>query len=211
LNRGTRGIAMLKGLLLEVGRALGTSNNHAATVLKPAQSRLHLGCGTNVIPGWTNVDLGGGGFEVEKWDLTKPLPIGSDSVDFIFNEHFIEHITREEALSLLLECNRVIKKGGVHRISTPNLEKLVNEYQNRRTTEWSNVNWIPGTPCQLMNEGMRSWGHQFVYDVAEFHALMNSAGFANIVHVRWRQSEYSELRDIECRPFHDEIIVEATK
>lgn len=173
-------------------------------------ARIHLGCGSNILPGWTNIDLDGPP-DIIKWDLRKPLPIPSESVDFIFNEHFIEHVTRQEALLLLDDCRRVLKPGGVLRISTPNLRKLIDEYLRERTTEWLDVSWVPQTPCQLLNEGMRLWGHQFVYDVAEFEALLRTAGFASIDHVRWRQSAYAELRSLECRPFHDEIIVEARK
>ena len=112
---------MLKDLLVEIGRSLRSSEGGSS------KAKLHLGCGTNILPDWINVDLNGSS-EVVRWDLRQPLPLSSDSMDFVFNEHFIEHITREEALSLLRECNRVLKRHGVLRISTPDLRKLVGEY-----------------------------------------------------------------------------------
>ena len=30
------------------------------------------------------------------WDLRKPLPLPENSVDFIYNEHFLEHLTADE-------------------------------------------------------------------------------------------------------------------
>jgi predicted SAM-dependent methyltransferase len=199
---------MLKSLLLDMSHSLRSSAHSPKDVLQ--FRKIHLGCGTNILPGWINIDLTGPA-EVVKWDLTRPLNMPDESVDFIFNEHFIEHITRNEALSLLADCKRMLKRGGILRISTPNLRKLISEYVSGRTNEWSDVNWTPSTPCQLMNEGMRSWGHQFVYDIEEFEALLTIAGFAKIVHVPWRQSQHPPLRNLECRPFHHEIIVEATK
>jgi predicted SAM-dependent methyltransferase len=174
------------------------------------QTKLHLGCGTNILPGWGNIDIEGPS-GVLRWDLTQPLPLQAGTVRFIFNEHFIEHITQPEAAALLSECNRLLVPGGVLRISTPSLRKLIDEYLLSRTTEWINVDWHPATPCQMLNEGMRLWGHQFLYDAAELKSLLRLCGFAEIVDVGWRESRHGELRNLECRPFHDEIILEATK
>ena len=174
------------------------------------QTKLHLGCGTNILSGWANIDMDGPGVVV-RWDLTQPLPLQAGTVRLIFNEHFIEHITRSQALALLSECYRLLVPGGVLRISTPSLRKLIDEYLLSRTTEWIDVGWAPATPCQMLNEGMRLWGHQFLYDAGELKSVLRASGFAEVVDVGWRESRHGELRNLECRPFHDEIILEATK
>jgi predicted SAM-dependent methyltransferase len=170
--------------------------------------KLHLGCGGNLIPGWLNVDLDPAP-GVVALDLTQPLPFDSGCADFVYSEHFIEHITREQALGLLAECRRVLKPGGVMRTTTPSLRKLVDEYLSGRLTEWTNVAWIPATSCRLLNEGLRLWGHQFVYDRDELDLLFGEAGFARVEACSWRRSAHAELSGLECRPFHDEVIVEA--
>lgn len=174
------------------------------------QTRLHLGCGRNVVPGWANVDAEGGA-GVIAWDLRRPLPAADASFDYVFSEHFIEHVTRDEALRLLRECRRVLKPGGVLRTTTPDLRKLVAEYLSGRLDEWRDVAWLPESPCRLLNEGMRLWGHQFVYDEPELRALLAEAGFADVERVAWRESSHEALRGLECRPLHDEIIVEARR
>lgn len=174
------------------------------------ETRLHLGCGTNLLKGWANVDLGGAAPVIEL-DLTHPLPARSDAFDLVYCEHFIEHITLEQAGRLVRECHRVLRKDGVFRVSTPSLEKLVGEYRGGRLDEWLNVDWKPQTSCQLLNEGMRLWGHQFVYDRAELTRLLESVGFRRIVTVAWQRSEHPALQGLECRPFHDEIILECSK
>jgi predicted SAM-dependent methyltransferase len=202
-------------MLRYIVRDLIRGSKPAANVGQPhaifaGQTKLHLGCGTNILAGWANIDIDGPS-GVLKWDLTQPLPLQAGTVRFIFNEHFIEHITQQEASALLSECCRLLVPGGVLRISTPSLRKLIDEYLLNRTIEWINVNWNPATPCQMMNEGMRSWGHQFLYDATELKNLLRACGFAEIVDVGWRDSRHGELRNLECRPFHDEIILEATK
>ena len=173
-------------------------------------ARLHLGCGNHLLDGWANLDFGVAD-GVIRCDLTRPLPVEPASIEAIFTEHFIEHITRAESQRLLADCYRVLKSGGVIRISTPNLEALVAQYRLRRTTEWSDVGWTPSSPCALLNEGLRSWGHQYVYDADELSGLLSEAGFTRIKRAGWRESDHAFLRGLETRPFHDDLILEATR
>ena len=174
------------------------------------QSRLHLACGGNLLVGWANVDIDGAS-EVIKLDLTRSLPVASDSIDFVFCEHFIEHISAGDAQKLLREIQRCLRPGGVMRLSTPDLAVLVDHYRDQRLDTWRDVGWTPETPCRLLNEGMHSWGHQFVYDQRELETLFGSVGFSSIRRVRWRQSDHRELSGLECRPDHSELIYEATR
>jgi predicted SAM-dependent methyltransferase len=173
-------------------------------------TRLHLGCGGHLIPDWANVDLerreG-----VISFDLTKPLPCPSGSIKYIYSEHFIEHVRRDQGCALLRECHRVLRDDGILRVSTPDLRTLTTEYLGGRITEWSDMGWQPKTPCQMVNEGMRLWGHEFLYDEPELKALLSECGFQNIISVDWRQSKHAELRGLECRPYHNDLIFEATK
>lgn len=172
-------------------------------------TKLHIGCGTNYIKNWVNIDLDSPLADL-KADLRNPLPYKNEFVDFIFNEHFIEHITRDEGLRFLKECRRVLKnKHGVLRISTPDLRWLVAQYTSGQLNEWENVDWVPKTSCDLLNEGMRLWGHQYVYDKEELFIILNEAGFSKITQVTYRESKYAELINLECRPYHKELIIEA--
>jgi predicted SAM-dependent methyltransferase len=172
--------------------------------------RLHLGCGGHVLPEWTNVDLSNRP-GVVRWDLTRVLPIADNGIDFIYSEHFIEHIERSDALRLLRECHRVLRPHGVLRLSTPDLRVLVEEYRADRLTKWTDVDWNPSTACALLNEGMREWGHRYVYDDTELIAQLRDAGFATAKRAKWRHSEHEALANLELRPDHDELIFEAMK
>lgn len=171
--------------------------------------KLHVGCGTNYIKDWINIDLDSPLADL-KADLREPLPYKNDSVDFIFNEHFIEHITRSEGVLFLKECRRVLKnKSGVLRISTPDLRWLVAQYISGNLKEWENVYWVPKSPCELLNEGMRLWGHQYVYDQEDLIQVLKEAGFSKITLVKYHESLYTDLKGLECRPWHRELIIEA--
>jgi predicted SAM-dependent methyltransferase len=170
--------------------------------------RLHLGCGERVLAGWGNLDLDGGAGSI-RFDLTQPVPKQDGSVRLIYSEHFIEHLSREAGLSLLRECRRVLRSNGVLRISTPDLRFIVDQYRAGRVSEWADMNWHPTTPCQLLNESMRLWGHVFLYDEPELTMALQEAGFARIQRVEYRHSAHSDLSGLETRPFHHDLIVEA--
>jgi predicted SAM-dependent methyltransferase len=145
------------------------------------------------------------------WDLANRLPLPAGTIELIYCEHFVEHLTLQQTVALCDEWYRLLQSGGKLRLSTPNLKKMIDEYRACRTTEWCDVGWSPVTPCQMMNEGLRLWGHQFTYDVDELRRVLVEAGFREVTEVAWRESGTPALRNLECRPFHGELILEATK
>ena len=50
------------------------------------------------------------------------LPFENDSIDFIYSEHFFEHLFFDEALSLMQECYRILKPNGVIRTCVPDAD-----------------------------------------------------------------------------------------
>jgi len=168
--------------------------------------KLHLGCGENYIEGWVNVDFDSTKAD-EEFDLTKPFPYHSKSVDFIFAEHILEHFTYEEGLSFLKECHRVLKTTGIFRLSTPDLSWAVDRYLVGAVDEWKEEGFTTDSPCKLLNYGMRLWGHKFVYDMEELQSSLQKTGFIVKI-VPWRISRHRALNNLECRSFHKELIVE---
>lgn len=105
--------------------------------------KLHFGCGARVLKGWVNIDLSytpygdylkyftdkyyapeirGDQKDFFAIDVTKQrLPLPDESVAVIFHEDFIEHLDQKGQLLFLSETLRVLKKGGVHRLNTPDL------------------------------------------------------------------------------------------
>jgi SAM-dependent methyltransferase len=86
-----------------------------------AGSKLHLGCGRTILPGWINLDLAAGpGVDVVA-DLdacgTRPLPIPDDSVEEILGSHLLEHL--RHPLPLLAELHRVARPGAKATFQTP--------------------------------------------------------------------------------------------
>lgn len=72
-----------------------------------------------------------GKLEFRRHDVRTGLPYADASVDAIYIGQAIEHFNRRtEAPKLLRECRRVLRQYGVIKLTTPDLDKLVNAYVN---------------------------------------------------------------------------------
>ncbi len=91
---------------------------------------LNVGCGRCFHPTWTNIDLVAASPEVRQYDLRRGLPYDDDFFDGVYHSHVLEHLTPESAASMLAECRRVLKPGGVLRVVVPDLESIARQYLN---------------------------------------------------------------------------------
>lgn len=171
-------------------------------------TKVHLFCGSNLIPNWENLDAEAPG--ATKWCCPDLLPYADSSVDAIYTEHGIEHIPLEYGELLLRECARVLKPGGVIRVSTPDLKVLVLKYNTKDLRYAAAVGFLPNSPANLLNQALRWWGHQYIYDEEELTRLFKEAGF-NPTRRKCGQSAYNELQFMESRPDLGDLILEAHK
>jgi len=174
--------------------------------LKSHQIRkLQLRARSNSLKGWLNTDYGRP-HSCVFLDITKPFPIADSSFDYIFGEHMIEHISYHEGLFLFRECYRILREGGKIRIATPNLKTFINLYRpqndlQQRFIRWTTDTWLPEiktySPCFVINNVFRAWGHQFIYDYATLRNSMESAGFTDIISCVLGESSDDNLCELE--------------
>src|SRR6185436_3521924 len=109
-------------------------------------------------PCWSNIDhymnnnnfLAGNSSEGVNYDLFSlaPLPLTSDSANLIYPSHTIEHVNNESVQNLFNEVFRVLKKEGVFRIVTPNIDTDYRAWRDNDRDYFYWVNW-PSTPEDL--------------------------------------------------------------
>lgn len=177
---------------------------------KESMKKLHLGCGTNYIKEWINIDRDSK-IADKRADLTKGLPYSGNTVSYIYSEHFIEHLYYEEFRRLLFECYRVLVPGGVIRISTPDLKFVVDCYITNNLEGCKEHAWCPETACRMINDCFSRWGHKYVYDKEELALCLRGAGFSDIKLCKWKQSDHAEFFNIESRCYHHDLVMEGTK
>lgn len=191
---------------------LARRNRQIAAYLTANQRRfLRIGCGSYTDLGWLATDLLPVRRNVVYMDATKRFPLPDASFDAVQCEHVIEHVTFEAGLVMLRECHRVLRKGGILRIATPNIDlvrRLLDSDDEDpalvRYVEWSNRTY--GTrsagdelanPVLTANRLVRSWGHTFIYDEPTLRRALSRAGFSEIVTVSPGESSHTELRGID--------------
>lgn len=171
--------------------------------------KLHLGCGRNIMPGWENLD-GSPEKGAKKWWAPK-LPYQAQSVEFIYSEHFLEHLPKKIAVETLKECFRVLRPGGFLRISTPNLRNIALSYLHDMVPDYSAVGWFPKSPCDFFNEAVREWGHLYIWDQEELFSQLSLSGFSLLYSCNYKESPSPGLSGLETRPNYGDLIVEAKR
>src|SRR5580658_1989726 len=85
----------------------------------PGPHCLEIGAGANGKAGWLATDLGAGqGAGTTRsiaLDARKPFPIPTNSFDFIYSEHMIEHVTFDSGATMFKECFRILRPKGTLR------------------------------------------------------------------------------------------------
>jgi predicted SAM-dependent methyltransferase len=167
------------------------------------EPKLQIGAGPLGIDGWLNSDLIAGDVYL---DLERPLPLPDRSFAYAFGEHVIEHIAEHRVDGLLSELHRILRPGGVLRLVTPDLRKLIELYEDR-SDQISRADygaWLGGLtgkrydqPAQLLNDNLRLWGHRHIYDEQELAARLRAAGFAAVERVEPLVSAHGPLNDLE--------------
>ena len=173
---------------------------YLATESRP---RLHVGAGPIRLPGWLNSDLISGDIRL---DAGRRMPLPTESFDFAFGEHLIEHLSLPKAELMLGELHRVLRPGGVLRLTTPDLKQVIAIYEDRNpvVSRENYTRYLAGltgkrydSSCQVLNDYLRLWGHRYIYDEEDLTARLLAAGFADIVRVNPGESTHEALREVE--------------
>jgi len=187
-----------------------------ARAVKPVENltppiKLNIGCGKVKYPGWLNIDIQPGADLV--LDVRQGLPFEDNSVDFIYSEHFWEHLTLNEAETVLQEFFRCLKTGGVVRIATPDLDYLIQKY----LSDWKNQAWLRlpeysfiSSRGLMFNISFYSWDHKYVYNEEDLRNQLSKAGFKQISRCELGFSAHPELCNLETRE-ESKLILEAVK
>ena len=181
------------------------------------EPKLQIGGGWNRFDGWLNTDLNLIP-RVVQMDATHPFPFADNTFQYIYTEHMIEHVPYTGGVLMLRECYRVMRKGGVIRITTPDLATIIGLYATQLSAlQHSYLDWISKTflsldkthtRAEVVNALSHMWGHQFIYDEITLREAMRLTGFDSVTRHRLGQSESLALKNLENTGRYPEGLLE---
>lgn len=180
---------------------------------------LDIGCGPNVHGNFINLDYAWHPGLDLCWDITKGIPLESNSVHGIFTEHCLEHINFAFIELILAECFRILQPGSILRIVVPDGELYLRGYVNLLESDkapplpYAHRDSENGaySPIISVNRIFREEGHQFIYDFDCLKELLLKAGFNQIHKLGFGHGRNSNLiLDSPSRKF-ESLYIEAVK
>ena len=157
--------------------------------------KLHLGCGSDYLDGYINVDK----FDYEKGDTSRrgskydvkadifTLPFRSKSIELILIVHVLEHFYRWDTIDILREFSRVLQAGGKLVVEMPDLDRCIQWYVEGGYDRHGGR--AINTPLGRLNKGYtqlygNQWSrleyevHRYVWTKSEFTEVLQNIRFS---------------------------------
>jgi predicted SAM-dependent methyltransferase len=131
--------------------------------------KLNLGCGSNILAGWENHD--------SDVDIRNPLPYEDESIDFIFIEHCVEHVTTPDAVRFFAECLRILKYEGTLRVAVPSGDKIYDLADGAYLKWHGQSGFGDGTRRGAVRSILLDHGHLSAWNHSILDACLFAAGF----------------------------------
>jgi predicted SAM-dependent methyltransferase len=149
---------------------------------------LHIGCGDVILPPpFENLD----GRSLDGVDYVEPvfpLSFDNDVFDLVYSSHVLEHFNRNKTLEVLKEWVRVIKPGGILRISVPSFENIIEIYKLSGEIEYVTGPLMGGQTYETNF-------HYNVFDKKYLKTLMENSGLVAIHTWDYRRTSHSKHFD----------------
>jgi len=136
---------------------------------------LHIGCGDINAPGFINIDAR---YQPHIHIVTSNLQsldmVPDETADMVYMCHVLEHVSHCELITTVREIRRVLKRGGVYRVSVPDFDKIVSIYHNTG-------NDVTAVERPLMGGQDYSFNYHYsVFNYRSLESLMLKNGFMDV-------------------------------
>ena len=149
-------------------------------------------------------------FNYKNYDLNNRLDFPDNHADGILASHFLEHLTLQECLKLLKECKRVLKPGGVLRISIPDAKKFhaLSVLSETQTVDWGEK--CPHTNMTFLEWALFFFEHKQVLSAEGIFCMLWPMKFSRYAESKFKESWMPGLEGLDNRPVFS-VFVEAMK
>ncbi len=170
-------------------------------IVKPAMPQnsggevlIHIGCGTTNGPEFINIDARPlAHVHIATDNITSLADFQTGTVDLVYMCHILEHIKESDLKRVLSEMKRVLKVGGVLRLSVPDFDKLVEVYN-------ASGKDISAITRQLMGGQDHEYNiHYAVFNRRRLSELLREVGFREVVPWDPDNCEHHDFKDRASR------------
>jgi predicted SAM-dependent methyltransferase len=154
--------------------------------------KVQVGCGPhNLLDDWWNVDIKGFPGIDEVMDATQPWPY--EGLQYVFDEHFLEHLTLDGAIKFLTHAGISLRVGGKIRLSTPNLDWVLRTHYSLEVAEHAKRLY----DTLKINRAFHGWGHRFLYSRDILAYILTEMNFEEISFFSYGESHDPALKNLE--------------
>jgi predicted SAM-dependent methyltransferase len=170
---------------------MATGNDPLGSSPAALPRKIHLGCGKRVIAGFIHIDV----IDLPHIDYVADARnldfIATGTIDLIYACHILEHFGRHEYPDVLKEWHRVLKPGGILRLSVPDFAACAALYY-----EQGLVDGLTGL-VGLVSGGQRDAFdyHKMIFDRELLTKDLLAAGFTSARPWDWRTTEHAQVDD----------------
>lgn len=174
---------------------------------------LHIGCGEINSPEFINLDARPmSHVHIVSKNILNLRNIPNESLDMVYMSHVLEHVPRNQVSETIKEMHRVLKKGGVLRVSVPDFDHIVNIYQS---TE-KNIQSI--APALMGGQDYKFNFHYCIFNKNFLEHLLLESEFEQVMAWDPNNCEHHEFEDwasksiyVNDRPYPISLNLEARK
>jgi predicted SAM-dependent methyltransferase len=150
--------------------------------------RLNLGCGSDVRPGWVNVDKFPATDDVVQAEMPL-LPFEANYADEVLLSHVLEHFGFKDGQTLCQEIHRVLRPSGFAVIEVPDIQWCMAQFLGApEPTDFTDVTNDYNTQHRWGLWAMALWGdqhndglyHKWGYTAHRLFHLLRHVGFAGV-------------------------------
>lgn len=135
---------------------------------------LHLGCGAIDHPQFVNVD----GFPLPHVHYVRPIddlsPFTDGSAALVYASHCLEHFPHAAVPRVLAEWRRVLRPGGILRLSVPDFDRILEIYEQHDRDLDTIARFLMGGQLNAFDF------HQVVFNRRSLSALLEQAGLREV-------------------------------
>lgn len=164
----------------------------------PDAERLNIGCASNRLDGFLNLDMDSRVNPDVQWDLERiPLPFPDNWFDCVLASHVMEHIPRQSLFPLVRDIHRILKPGGHFIAVTPYATADGAIEAPQHVNYFTENTWAYFTDQLYNNKNSAGFGARENHEYADWEnisiVMVPFPEFVNDPEIEWKRRHYRNV------------------